>query len=323
MTAPDTTSEEQPHLHVAILGAGGVGGYYGGVLARAGHDVTLLARGAHLDAVRARGLELREPEGTAVVPVAATDDPAALGAADLAIVAVKSYALEEIAPAVAHVARRGATVLPLLNGVDAADRLAAAGVPRDALLGGVTFISAARVAAGVIERWSPFRRVVLGELAPAQTGSTARTAAIAAALRSAGVTATVTDEIVVELWRKLAFLAPIAAACGLARAPIGAVRDAPLGREVLARAVEEIVAVARALGVPLGDDEARRTVRAIDDIPPAMRPSLLLDLERGGPTEIDVLSGAIARLGRERGIPTPTHDVAVAALSAAVAQRLA
>jgi len=209
-------------------------------------------------------------------------------------------------------------VLPLLNGVDAADRLVDAGVPRGAVLGGVTFISAVRVAPGIVERLSPFQRVVVGELDEGGTRGV-RADAVAEAFRSAGVDATVSDAIRVDLWRKLAFLAPVAAACGLARAPIGVVRDAPLGRAVLARAVAEIVAVAQAVGVPLTDDDARRTVQRFEDTPAPMRPSLLLDVERGGPTEVDVLSGAVARLGREHGVPTPTHDLAAAALAAATA----
>src|SRR5919107_194113 len=116
-------------MRIAVLGTGGVGGYFGGVLALAGHAVTTLARGANLDALRSRGLELRTPEGTRTATLAATDDPTSLGDADLALVAVKSYTLGEIAAAAAQLARRGAVVLPLLNGVDAADRLAAGGVP--------------------------------------------------------------------------------------------------------------------------------------------------------------------------------------------------
>src|SRR5690348_15497658 len=151
-------------MKVAIIGVGGVGGYYGGLLARSGCDVHLLARGAHLDALRTRGLDIRTPETTWTASVNATDDPAALagafGPGDLAVVAVKAYSLAEVVPAMRLLAERGATVLPLLNGVDAASRLVDLGVAPERLLGGVTYISAARVGPGLIERRSPFQRVL-------------------------------------------------------------------------------------------------------------------------------------------------------------------
>ena len=149
-------------MKIAILGAGGVGGYYGGVLARAGHQVSMLARGAHLEALRERGLEVRTPEEPFTVAVGAADDPRELGENDLAIVAVKTYSLGEIAPAARIVAEAGAIVLPLLNGVDAADRLIEGGVPDERVLGGLTEISAVRTAPGVIEGRSQFQRGVVG-----------------------------------------------------------------------------------------------------------------------------------------------------------------
>ncbi len=327
------TSHGANALRVVVLGAGGVGGYFGGVLAHAGHDVTLFARGDHLAAIRAHGLELRAPSDPAtapsggtlastsvLVPMNATDDPAALPAADLVLVTVKSYSLRDVAPVAARLARGGATVLPLLNGVDAADELAEHGVPRSALLGGVTVISAARVAPGVVERRSAFQRVVLGPLpgTPATTegaAGAARISRIVEAFQSAGVEARSSPRIEVELWHKLIFLASMAAVCGLARRDVGAVRRAPLGQLLIERAVAEIVAVARAHRVAVDPDIAAHTVAAIAALPDSMRPSFLLDLERGGPTELDVLSGAVSRLGRRYDVPTPVHDTAVAALA--------
>ncbi|HEV3072950.1 MAG TPA: 2-dehydropantoate 2-reductase N-terminal domain-containing protein, partial [Thermoanaerobaculia bacterium] len=171
-------------MRIAILGAGGVGGYYGGLLAHAGHPVAMLARGAHLEALRQRGIEVRMPGETFTAAVAATDDPRQLGEIELAILAVKSYSLPEIAPAVRQVAAAGAIVLPLLNGVEVNDRLAAAGVPLDRQLGGLSRISAARLGPGVVERRSPFQQVVVGELAG---GISERAERIAGMLRDAGV----------------------------------------------------------------------------------------------------------------------------------------
>ncbi|MGA7992139.1 MAG: ketopantoate reductase family protein [Thermoanaerobaculia bacterium] len=304
---------ESRSLRIAVLGAGGVGGYYGGVLARAGYPVALLARGAHLAAIRARGLEVRTPDETFTVKVEAADDAAALGAADLAIVAVKTYSLAEILPAARVLAGKGAIILPLLNGVEAADRLVAAGVPKANVLGGLTQVSVARVAPGVVERKSPFQNVALGEIGG---GGSARAEKIAQAFRDAGAQARVSEDIVADLWRKFAFIAPMAAACGLARAPIGPVRDAPYGKLLLSRAVREVLAVARARGVKLADDDEAKILAFVDSLGPAMKPSFLLDLEAGGPTELDDLSGAVARLGRESGVETPVHDTATAALGA-------
>lgn len=302
-------------MRIAILGAGGVGGFYGGVLARAGHRVAILARGAHLEALRARGLEIRTPEESFTVQVEAAETVEDLGSADLAVVAVKGYSLAEIAPAARHLAEAGAVVLPLLNGVEAADRLIVAGVPSGQVLGGLAEISAVRTAPGVVERRSAFYRVVAGERAG---GISERAERIAAAFRDAGVEARASADITHDLWRKFAFITTMSAACGLARASIGPVRQAPLGTLLIERALREVVAVARARGVALTADEEEKILGFIAGLPDTMKPSFLLDLESGGATEIDDLSGAVSRLGRLAGVETPVHDVATAALSAAV-----
>lgn len=298
-------------MKIAILGAGGVGSYYGGMLARAGHSVSMLARGAHLDALRERGLEVRTPEGTWTVPVRASGDPAELGPADLAVVAVKSYSLEEIAPAARLLAEAGADVLPLLNGVEAAERLVRSGVPDERVLGGIAEISAARIAPGIVERRSTFQRVVVGER---PEGLSERAERIAAAFRESGVEARASADITADLWRKLAFIATMAAGCGLARGPVGLIRDKPMGRAILERAVREALAVGRALGVRLGEEDAVLILGFVESLGPTLKPSFLLDLESGRPTEIDDLSGAISRLGRQAGVETPVHDVATAVL---------
>ncbi len=303
-------------VDIAILGTGGVGGYYGGVLARAGHGVRFWARGANLEALRSRGLEVRTPEETFTIRVTATDAAGELGPVELAVLAVKSYSLPEVAEAARTVARHGATILPLLNGVDAAERLVALGVPRTALLGGLTMISAARVAPGVVERRSAFQSVVLGELGG---GTSQRAQHVVEALRSASVDARETDQVEVELWLKFVFIASVATACGLGRSSIGSVRSAPEGAEFVAAAVGEVVSVARARGVKLPADEPARTIAVIQGLPPGMRPSFLADLERGGPTELDALMGAVSRMGHEVGVPTPVHSVATAALTASLA----
>lgn len=303
-------------MRIAVLGAGGVGGYFGGLLARAGQEVGLLARGAHLQAVRVHGLEVRTPEGPFTAAVQATAEPLELEGSELAIIAVKSYSLPEIAPVARRLAEAGAVILPLLNGVEAADRLIELGVPGDRVLGGLTEISAARVAPGVVERRSDFQRIVVGERSGRSERSSERAERIVATFREAGAEARVSADITADLWRKLTFIATMAAACGLARAPIGPVRDAPYGPLLIERAVREVAAVARARGVALAEGMEDKLLSVIAGMPAPMKPSLLLDLESGGPTEIDDLSGAVSRLGRLAGVPTPVHDVATTALSA-------
>jgi len=305
-------------MRIAVLGAGGVGGYYGGTLARAGHAVALLARGAHLDTLRASGLEVRTPEERFTVAVQASDDPKTFGECDVAIVAVKTYSLMEIAPAARLLATSGAAVLPLLNGVEAADRLIESGVPESQVLGGLTQVSVLKVGPGVVERKSSFQKVTVGERAGKRSERVRR---IVDAFQQAGAEAHVSEDILADLWRKFAFIASMAAACGLARAPIGVVRDAPFGKLLLERAVREVLAVARARGLRLADDEESKILAFIDSLGGGMKPSFLLDFEAGGPNELDDLSGAVSRLGREAGVETPVHDTATAALSAAVKGR--
>jgi len=299
-------------LKVIVLGAGAIGAYYGGQLARTGHDVTLYARGENLTTIRRRGLEIRTREGSTVVQVTATDRADELGAADFAILGVKSYSLDSIGPVVRQTAENGVAILPFLNGVETTDHLLKLGVPRGAVLGGVTRISVARVQPGVVERRGTIQSVIIGEL-DGQT--TDRVTRIATAFRDAGADARVSNRIEVDLWQKFIFLAAIAGACGLARAPIGVVRERPLGRRLFQRAVQEVVDVARARGIPLADDETAQVTGAIDALPPGTKPSFLLDLESGGPTELDILSGAVSRYADEAGISAPIHDAVTAALS--------
>ncbi|MFL5565705.1 MAG: ketopantoate reductase family protein [Gemmatimonadaceae bacterium] len=298
-------------MKITVLGAGAIGAYYGGQLARAGHDVTLYARGDNLAAIRERGLEIRTPDGSSVVQLAATDRVQELGNADFAILGVKSYSLDSIATVVQSVARNGAAILPFLNGVETTERLIALGVPRGSILGGVTRISVARVQPGIVERRGAFQSVIVGEL---DNRITERVKSIVTAFRDAGVDANTSNQIELDLWEKFVFIAAIAASCGLARTPIGPLRDRPLGRRLLQRAVQEVVDVARARGIPLAADETARVIGAIDALPPATKPSFLLDIEAGGPTELDTLSGAVSRYAAAAGIQTPIHDTVAAVL---------
>jgi 2-dehydropantoate 2-reductase len=305
-------------MKFAIVGAGGIGGYYGGVLARSGNEVQILARGENLNALREKGLQVRTPEGAFTVEVTACDDVAQFTPVDCAIIAVKTYSLADAAPAAKHLAEKGALIVPFLNGVDIAERLVELGVAKEPIVGGLTTISAARTAPGVFERKSNFQKIIIGEFPggrdPARRQKVER---IVQAFLRAGVEAQVADDIRVELWRKYAFIAAMAAVCGLARSAIGGVRAAPLGPLLLERAIREVVTVAHARGIRLADDETERILRFCATLPDGMKPSLLLDVEAGRQSEIDAMSGTVGRFGREVGIETPVHDTALAALSTA------
>lgn len=307
-------------MRIAVIGAGGIGGYFGARIARLGHEVVLFARGPHRDAIRARGLEVRDRGGTWLARLEATDDPAALGTPDFALLAVKSYSLTEVVPVCRRVTEAGATLIPLLNGVDTFGALVEAGVAPERILPGLTAISVEKIGPGVVARWSDFWIVAVGE----RDGRlTERARAAETLLREAGAEARASADIETDLWRKFLFLATLAAACGLSRAPVGAVLEAPLGARLVERAAGEIAAVGRAKGVAFGPDEERRALTRIRDLAPGLKPSFLVDIEGGGPTELDVLSGAVSRYGASLGVPTPIHDAVVAAVTAALSRRVA
>jgi len=299
-------------MRIAIVGAGGVGGYYSAKLAQAGHDVTLLARGEHLAAIRKNGMVIKDHDKSFAVPVNASDRPEDLRGAEWAMLAVKSYSVAELADVLVMLAKGGTAIVPALNGVTAAETLEALGVPRAQILGGTTIMNAHKIAPGVIERLSARERFAVGEL---DGTISPRAESIATAMRSAGDEAVATREIVLELWMKFNMLCACAAACGMARSNLGAIRDTELGQLLIERAVREIAAVARAMRVPVPATQEADALARIASLPASLKPSFVLDVERGGPTELDVLSGAVSRFGRQTGVPTPVHDTAAAVLA--------
>jgi 2-dehydropantoate 2-reductase len=294
-------------MRVLVMGAGGVGGFYGGALLARGHDVTLVARGAHLRALQARGLTIREGEHARVVhPVHAVGAPVDAGVApDLVLFTVKGHDTAAAAATLRPVVTPATTVLTLQNGVESAERLGAVLGP-DRILAGATVIEATVVEPGVIARMGPTPRIVLGE---PDGRRSARADAVAASFRDAGIDARATDDIRRALWEKFVRLAPgatLTSACG---ASIGAVRDTPEGAALYRALVAEAVAVARSAGVGLPADAVDAALAFIRGLPAAMKTSMQRDFERGRPTELDELPGAVVRLGRQHGVPTPTFDV--------------
>jgi 2-dehydropantoate 2-reductase len=298
-------------VHIAILGAGAVGGYYGGLLARCGQDVTFIARGAHLAAIREHGLRVESVHGDfEVYPARATDQAAEVGPVDLVLVAVKSYDLEPAAQSTRPLIGPQTVAVPLLNGLDAAERLAAVW-GEEHVLGGLTHVSASIAAPGCIRQVSPLRRITFGE----RDGSlTLRAQRIRDVLAASDIEAVVTPAIDTALWSKFLFIASISGVCCLARRPIGPVLETPETRQLYGDALREVEAVGRAWGVALPLDLVEQTLRLTEGFSPQTRPSLLVDLEAGRRLELEAMSGTVVRYGRERGVPTPVHGVIYAAL---------
>jgi 2-dehydropantoate 2-reductase len=301
-------------MRISVIGGGAVGSYVAGLLARHGDGVQLLTRGAHLDAIRSDGLSVRTPTESFSVAIDGTDDDNALVGSEYALLTVKGYHLREIVPVIRLLAARGTTIVPLLNGVDIADRLVGFGVPRDRIIEGLITVSVVRTAPGTVECRSPIQRTTLGE---ASGEISTRAVLLGRALDEAGLPTRISREIRLDLWRKFAFLTSMAAACGLCRAPIGDVLSTAAGRELLTKALSEVIAVGRAVGVVWAADEEAKTRAALESLPADMKPSFLVDIENGRPTEVDTLSGTIVRLGGEHDIETPVHARVVRAATAA------
>ncbi|MBN1136617.1 MAG: 2-dehydropantoate 2-reductase [Anaerolineae bacterium] len=298
-------------MKIAILGAGAVGGYYGALLARSGQEATFITRGAHLAAIRDRGLRVESVHGDfEVYPIHVSDDPAQAGQVDLVLVTVKSYNLEDAAEAGRSLIGPETAALPLLNGLDAADRLAAAW-GGEHVLAGLTHISASVPAPGVIRQVSAVRRITFGERDGAITPRAERIRAILAA---SGAEAVLTPAIDVALWEKFLFIASISGVCCLARQPMGAVLATPETRQLYIEALCEVEAVARARGIALPPDAIERTLKITEGFAPQTKPSLLAALEAGQRLELEAMSGTVVRYGRQAGVPTPVHAVIYGAL---------
>ena len=298
-------------MRIAVVGAGGVGGGFGAALARAGADVTFVARGAHLAAMKSQGLKVGGPRGdTHLVPTKATDDPAGIGTVDIVLFCVKLWDVESAGERIKPLIGPGTAVIPLQNGIDAAERL----IPilgKDAVMGGVAQISASITAPGVVQQVGTFMRMIFGEF----DGKKSRRGEDFLALcLKAGFDATLSEQILTDLWMKFIQLAANAGMTALARQPIGSLRDDPDIRPFFVAAFQETIAVGRAKGVTLPADVLEQILGFIAHLPPTMKASMALDLDRGNRLELPWLSGKVAELGSQLGIPTPTHGMIYAML---------
>jgi len=298
-------------MRIVIAGAGGVGGYFGAKLARAGLDVALLARGAHLDAIRAHGLRVRSAiEGEWTVKVDASAEPRELGRADTVFLCVKAFDTDATVEALRPLVGPGTPVLSLQNGVDNEERIDARLGPGHAL-GGAAYVFATLEAPGVIgHRFAG--RIVFGEL----DGSVRpRTTGLGEAFAAAGIPAEVSADIRRVLWEKYVFICAQAGMTALTRCPIGVVRETPPAWEMYRRIVEELAAVAHVAGIGLPDDVVDTIVAAGASVARDAYSSLHHDLVEGRRLELDALHGHAVRLGERLGVPVPTLFAVYAALA--------
>jgi 2-dehydropantoate 2-reductase len=292
-------------MKIAVLGSGAVGGYYGARLAKAGHDVTFIARGAHLAAIREHGMQIRSPAlGDFVASGRAEEDTAKVGPVDLVLYAVKAYDNPTALPLLKPLLGESTAVLSVQNGVDSPGEVATvAGEERT--LGGTTYIATALEAPGRIVQTGTHRRIVFGEAFGKLPRLSDRVRTIHAVFSGADIQSFTAEDGRVPIWEKFIFLASLAGFTGAARLPIGPVWGDPIVKAQFLAGCREIEAVARAEGVPVATDVVERIIPYIDAIPGTMRSSLLMDLQAGKRIEVEALQGTVVRRGAALGVPTP------------------
>jgi 2-dehydropantoate 2-reductase len=290
-------------MRIAVMGAGGLGGYFGARLCLGGADVHFVARGSHLQAMRDDGLRIDGPEPMHVPRVAATDDPASIGTVDLVLLCVKLWdteaALERIRPLMGpHTA-----LISFQNGV-LKDQALRAAYGDGAVMGGVGYVATTIDRPGVIRQTGPMQRLVFGEFDGARS---ARGEAFLAACLAGGIKAELSADIEREIWQKFVFLAGLSGTTSTIRKPIGPIREHAQTRAFLRDVMREVVAVGRAQGVNLPEDYAEVRLKLADDVAYDMTSSMHHDLERGNPLEVRWLAGAVVELGRRHGVSTPLN----------------
>ena len=297
-------------MKIAVMGAGGVGGYFGARLAQAGHEVAFVARGRHLEAMKAKGLTLKSPLGDATIKVKASANPAELGDAEVVLFAVKLWDTESAAEAIRPLVSKGGVVIPFQNGVESTERIGKVLGP-ERVMGGAAYIAGRIAAPGVISQIGAMARLRFGPLLPAQKQAAE---AFLAACQGAKIDAELTDDIVKVLWEKFVLLVAISATTAVARSNVGAVRVDPDLRWLLETVMRETWAIGRKRGVQLADDLVGQTMKFVQGLPAEMRASMAADLEAGTRLEAPWLSGAVARMAREAGTDATANRAVYAAL---------
>lgn len=297
-------------MRIAVMGTGAMGGYLGARLATGGAEVAFIARGAHLAAIRQRGLKVTSPDGDMLIePATASDDPAGIGPVDLVLLAVKLYDVEQAAAFIRPMVGPETGVVTLQNGIDAPDVVARLyGEART--VGGVCLINGEIAAPGVIQH-NALNAVVVGEIGG---GPSARLDRFAALANAGGVEAKVSTEIRLDLWRKMMLLAPLGALSAMIRLPFERYHDRPESWRLVEEGVREVMAVGRAQGAALTEADVENAMKLAHGMRSSWKASITVDLEQGKRLEVEGLAGAVCRCGEAAGIDTPFHRTALGVL---------
>jgi len=298
-------------MRIAVMAAGALGGYFGARMAAAGHNVSFIARGSNLEAIRKYGLKLESVLGNLHLPEPnVTDDPAAVGPVDIVLFAVKLWDSEKAARLSLPLVGPHTRVIPLQNGVDSAERIAPI-LGADNVVAGSAYIATVLSAPGVVTHTSQFARMVCGRTDGRPDGCLE---AFADAARVAGIDISVSDTIDRERWQKFVFLVGLSGATATTRQPLGPILADPDTRAFFYALMNEVVAVARAKGVPISENFAEDRMKFAEASPPTFKASMLHDLERGNRLELDWLAGKVVEFGRSLGVPTPANNAVYAML---------
>ena len=298
-------------MKIAIMGAGAIGGFFGGRLAKAGFDVNFIARGLHLDAIRENGLKVLSPLGDfKVYPIKVTDEPAKIGPVDVILFMVKNYDTQQAAEQIRPIVGPDTAIIPFQNGVDA-QAILSNFFGAEKVLGGAAFIPASILEPGIIKHDAKLAKLVFGEF---NKKTTKRTLGFLDALEKAGISGEISTDISKVLWSKLMFLTSMSAINCITRKPVGLVQSDIETIALYKDAMREVDAVAATHGVSLGEEVIENNMALAHSFPPDTKTSMFQDLEAGRRLEIEYLSGTIVRLGREKGVETPIHRTAWVAI---------
>ena len=292
-------------MKIAVMGAGGIGGCYGGLLAKARNDVTLIARGAHLAAIKEKGLQLIQPEGDFTVAVAATDDPSQVGPVELVIFSVKAHQNSIAIPLIEPLIGEATTLLTIQNGEERADELGQ-DYGAERVLPGSAYLLSNITSPGVIKQLSLVPRVAFGE---SNGDRSQRAVAIRDSFCEANIEAELSDNISKALWSKLLYNSPANAMASAARLSPRDLIEYPHGAAMFRSAIQEVANVGTAYGIPFGQDDVQGAMDLITARPMGARGSMQADLEAGRPLELEAIVGSVRRIGRKVNVPTPVFDM--------------
>ena len=292
-------------MKITVMGAGGIGGCYGGLLAQAGNDVTLIARGAHLAAIKEKGLQLIQPEGDFTVAVAATDDPSQVGPVELVIFSVKAHQNSKAVPLIEPLIGEDTTILTIQNGVESAEEIGQ-DYGAERVLPGSAYLLSNITSPGVIKQLSLVPRVAFGE---SNGDRSQRAVAIRDTFCEANIEAELSDDISKALWSKLLYNSPANAMASAARLSPRDLIEYPHGAAMFRSAIQEVANVGTAYGIPFGQDDVQGAMDLITARPMGARGSMQADLEAGRPLELEAIVGSVRRIGRKVNVPTPVFDM--------------